>query len=227
MFIGSIYGQDVLRYYNSIDPAYGAARADLFRYLLIYKCGGVYLDIKSGLEQPLDEIIEPDDTYILSRWGGDDPKFRGWGFHPELFEDYGVGEFQQWHVIAAPGHPFLRAAIQRVLANIGMYIPAFHGVGAEGVIRTTGPVAYTRAIMPLLPAFPHRLVEAHSELGLVYSTLEDQRGHFTLFPRHYHNQTVPVVRPGWSRQVLSRTFEMGRTVRGWAGSSGRAFAGLP
>ncbi len=39
------------------QPRYGVVLADIFRYLVIYNEGGVYLDIKSTVNRPLDEII--------------------------------------------------------------------------------------------------------------------------------------------------------------------------
>lgn len=44
-FILRHYGQSLLSYYNRIAPGYGAAKADFFRYFLICRFGGVYLDI--------------------------------------------------------------------------------------------------------------------------------------------------------------------------------------
>ena len=35
----------MLNIYNSIDESYGPCRADLFRYLILYDKGGIYLDI--------------------------------------------------------------------------------------------------------------------------------------------------------------------------------------
>src|ERR1700761_9643839 len=48
-YIASNYGSDFVDYLEALNPRYGAARADLFRYLLMYRDGGVYLDIKSRL----------------------------------------------------------------------------------------------------------------------------------------------------------------------------------
>src|SRR5436190_15289766 len=62
------YNQEILNIYYRINPIYGAARADFFRYLLIYALGGVYLDIKSTTTQPLDENILSDDRFIISHW---------------------------------------------------------------------------------------------------------------------------------------------------------------
>ena len=54
-FIRNAYGAEMLKLYMSINPAYGAARADLFRYLLIYHYGGVYLDLKSTCTKPFEQ----------------------------------------------------------------------------------------------------------------------------------------------------------------------------
>jgi len=47
------YGAKILKIYRRINRGYGAARADFFRYLILYAEGGVYLDIKSTLTRPL------------------------------------------------------------------------------------------------------------------------------------------------------------------------------
>ena len=73
--------------------------------------------------------------------------FEGWGLHPECGP---YGEYQQWHIIAAPQHAFLRATISAVMWNIDNYSIEHHGVGKPGVLRTTGPIAYTKAITPLV-----------------------------------------------------------------------------
>ncbi len=39
--------EDQIKAYLSINPNYGAARADFFRYAVMFYKGGVYLDIKS------------------------------------------------------------------------------------------------------------------------------------------------------------------------------------
>jgi len=49
-------------------PGYGAALADLFRYVLCFNEGGVYLDIKSTATRALDEVLKPDDAYLISQW---------------------------------------------------------------------------------------------------------------------------------------------------------------
>ena len=197
-FIGSAYGADILSRFERIDPIYGAARADLFRYLLLYKVGGVYLDIKSAATRPLDLILSPAEQYIIAQWpSGPDAKFKGAGWHEETKHIHG-GEFQQWFLVSTPGHPFLKAVIENVIRNLEIYNPALHGVGKRGVLRITGPIAYTLAIEPLRAEQPHRHVDASRDLGFEYSIYPTvDRGlhpHLKLFKVHYSQSTSSLVR---------------------------------
>lgn len=187
-FIYQEYGYEILEFYMRISPHYGSARADLFRYLCIYHYGGVYLDIKSTCAVPLNEVIRPDDEYLLSYWNNEPGQLHeGFGFHAELpFSPR--GEYQQWHVIACPRHPFLERVIKDVLRRLQNYDEQSFGVGKRGVLRVTGPIVYTLAIHPLLDLHPHRFIDADAE-GLVYATSTTH--HFGL--RHYALQRTPVV----------------------------------
>lgn len=206
-FIRSQYGADMLASYSRIHPQYGSARADLFRYLLIHRLGGVYLDIKSNALQPLDAVLRPDDEYILSHWdNAPGASEAGMALHRELRHIPG-GEYQQWHVIAAPGHAFLQAVIEAVLAGIARYHPLRHGAGKRAVLRLTGPIAYSLTIEPLRALHPHRLVNARTELGLRYSIFEAHEGpqsHTALFGTHYRERSVPVVQGPHRADALAR-----------------------
>jgi mannosyltransferase OCH1-like enzyme len=197
--IGDHFGEQVLSVYRRINPDYGPARADLFRYLLIYAIGGVYLDIKSFFDRPISNAIVEDDAFIISHWdnkpSGAHP---GFGLHAELAHWPG-GEIQQWQIIAAAGHPFLRCVIAKVLSNIEAYRPWRHGVGRIGVLRLTGPIPYTQAIRPLLDRYPHRRIANAAEIGLHYS-LGGKYDHGIVFKRHYSLLTTPVADvPLWAR----------------------------
>ncbi|ERJ60639.1 glycosyltransferase family 32 protein [Sphingobacterium paucimobilis] len=100
----------------------GAAKADFFRYAVLYIYGGVYLDMDSNITGSLDKYLLEDDVAILSREKN----------HPELFA--------QWALIYGKGHPFLKRTIAYMVDNIeAERFP--HDVHA-----TTGPKVYTRAI---------------------------------------------------------------------------------
>lgn len=191
-FIASAWGRDYLRSFDRIHPAYGAARADFFRYLVIAHTGGVYLDIKSTADRPLSTVIGESDALLLSHWNdGGSAAGQQFGKWPEL----GVpDEFQQWHIIARPGHPYLDAVVRRVKANIDDYDPRRLGVGTVGTLRTTGPIAYSLAIEPMLRRQEHRLIDSR-ELGLRYSIFgEFGNGHRGLIGSSYASAQHPVVK---------------------------------
>lgn len=200
-FISGEYGRRILRDYLSIAPEYGAARADLFRYLLMYKRGGVYLDIKGSCLKPLSEVLTLEEVFILSRWGKCREDFlQRAGLHPELAAFPG-GEFQQWHIICVPQHPFLEAVIDRVLANISNYRPWRSGVGRTGVLRVTGPIAYTLAIAPIKDRYEHVELSSHEQMGLQYNSL-GAVDHRMSFKQHYSQMDSSIVRQeGKSRMV--------------------------
>lgn len=195
-FIRTYYGEALLNIYLKINPRYGAARADFFRYLLIYMVGGVYLDIKSSIATPLDSILSSSDRYILAQWGpGDGEDSSSWGRHLELQHVAG-GEFQQWHIIAAAGHPFLRSVINEVLRNVQNYNSLTSGVGRMAVLRTTGPIAYTLAIYPLLNRAQFRSIGSSRAFGLIYNGLDGSTSeptHHSLFKQHYSQLTEPLI----------------------------------
>lgn len=194
-FVAEAYGPEVLALYEAIDPAYYAARADLLRYLLVYRAGGVYLDVKSGADRPLDAVLRPDDVFLLSQWPGARGRPASESAFRELRHVAG-GEYQQWWLAAAPGHPFLLAVIREVLGTIGSYGTLRHGVGAKGVLRTTGPIAFTLAIAPIRHLHPHRMVAAETDLAFRYRAVDDLLRADAAAGRHYAQLARPVVRRG-------------------------------
>ena len=59
-FILKEYSQDIYEQYQKITI--GAAKADFFRYAILLKKGGVYVDLDSRVVGNLDDWIHPDDT---------------------------------------------------------------------------------------------------------------------------------------------------------------------
>ena len=104
IFIKNNHSKIILDIYLSINPEYGACRADLFRYLLINKVGGIYLDIKSAPYKPLDTFIKKDDEFIFSYWD-----------RPTQKRIHGKkGEIQQFYLISSKNNPFLDIIIKKV-----------------------------------------------------------------------------------------------------------------
>ena len=62
-FIFKNYNDEILNAYDTLYPA--AYKADLFRYLLIYKYGGIYLDNKYLMRNSFYSIIKEDENNIF------------------------------------------------------------------------------------------------------------------------------------------------------------------
>ena len=211
-FLLANYDPAINALYQRIDPRYGAARADLFRYLVIYKLGGVYLDIKSRFLCPINDVLRGDEGFILSQWSNrPGQKYEGFGLKPEVAHIPG-GEFQQWHVIAAPGHPFLHAVLLAVFDGIERYVPWRHRTGKVGVTRLTGPIAYTLAIAPLVGQHPCRVVENEAAMSLDYSIFSGD-GHKTLFKAHYTTSAASVVRLRPHLRLVNADYQTGRAIK--------------
>jgi mannosyltransferase OCH1-like enzyme len=142
---------EYLEFYLKINPEYKAARVDFFRYLLMYKEGGVYLDCKSIIFYPLDKVINSNDEFLIFS-----SKNHSW--HKKL---NGIPEYSQWIISCIPNHPFLKAVIDNVIYNIKNYkVIDEDSVGWIGTLDTTGPFVYTKTINKLLDKYNHRFIES-------------------------------------------------------------------
>lgn len=168
--------------YNRINPKYGAARADLFRYLLMYREGGVYLDLKSAMMYPLDKLIYPDDTYVVSYW--EKPK------HKKILKSQ-LGEIQQWYIICAPNLPAMKAVIERVVANIYRYSVEEFGIGRMGTLKTTGPLAYSDALQPYLPTM--RVMRSNRQVGVECLKVKKRAHVHFIGGTHYTILKEPII----------------------------------
>ncbi len=138
-FIISSFGKDIFDTYSKIQV--GAAKADFFRYAILYQQGGIYLDIDSQVKKPLDELIQANDTAIISLENN------------ERF-------YVQWAMIYEAKHPFLAKTIEMVVDNIK------HNRYPNDSHKMTGPTTYTEAIRQCLendPSIPYR------EYGIDYN----------------------------------------------------------
>jgi len=118
IFIKENYDSDTLKAFNMLNV--GAAKADLWRYLILYKNGGIYLDIDSEIYSRLDNLIKKEDYAIISREG-----------------NYGL--FVQWCLMFSPNHPILKICIDKCIDNI-------LNKKTNNVLHLTGPQVYSDSI---------------------------------------------------------------------------------
>ena len=174
------YNNEYAELYNRINKCYGAAKADLFRYLVIYKEGGVYLDIKSTLNKPLKEIIQPYDEYLLTSWYRITPQE-----HHETILKTGFGEFAQWIIISRKNHPFLKSIINNCIYNLNNIprlpiLPISYNFYKQKrllVLFTTGPIMYTKSIMKIINKYNYTFKYNYYNKSFKYSIYNSYTRH--------------------------------------------------
>jgi hypothetical protein len=112
-----------LKAYNMLIP--NAYKADLFRYLVLYKEGGIYMDCKSSTIFPLREFINSDIGFVS-------------------FQDRFNNGIQISFIASVPGHPILKKCIEISIDNI---LNKRYGISSLDI---TGPQVCGRAFNILL-----------------------------------------------------------------------------
>ena len=126
-FIREEFDSDTYAQYLKITI--GAARADFFRYAILLKRGGVYVDLDSVIVGNLDDWILPDDTAIITAER-----------HP--------GVFVQWALVYDKGHPFIQKTFDNVLENM------INNRYPHDIHKMTGPTVYSDSIRTCLSEDP-------------------------------------------------------------------------
>jgi mannosyltransferase OCH1-like enzyme len=182
-FIKDNYDEETLSLYNMINPKLGMAKADFFRYLLIYKVGGFYFDIKSCTDRDLTEWAD-NFKFITAHWCH---------IHHAEALNYKLGEFQQWHIISEPGHPILELTITRMKQNIKNYVHRPDKIDHKtDVLNVTGPLCYSRAILETKDKYKdgYLAFECNGHLGLIYDGVT--KGHHSVYTGYLDNEPVVI-----------------------------------
>ena len=119
-FVNENFEGEIAECYNKLNIM--VAKVDFWRYLILYKYGGVYLDIDSCIEKPLNELITSEDDAIITAEG-----------NPNLFV--------QWALIFSKQHPILKRTIELIVNNIK------NNSYPNDIHKMTGPTVYSTAIM--------------------------------------------------------------------------------
>lgn len=120
-FLAAEYGDRHVETYRRLKL--GAHKADFWRYCVLYVRGGVYMDIKTELTRPLNDIFERRGGAwycVLGAWCGSFPAYLHNG------------------VIASPaGNPVLKAAIEHILETPNEVIDANYFCFVQELYRLT------------------------------------------------------------------------------------------
>lgn len=118
-FVNEHFPGEISDCYNRLNII--VAKVDLWRYLVLYHHGGVYLDMDSSIIGRLSELIQETDEAIISEEG-----------NPYTY--------LQWAMVFSKGHPILKCVIDIVVDNIKT------NRFPNDIHRMTGPTAYTQGI---------------------------------------------------------------------------------
>ncbi|CAM3588280.1 glycosyl transferase [Sphingobacterium sp. arapr2] len=127
-FVKESFDERTYRAYSRLQI--GAAKADFFRYAILYIRGGIYLDLDSDITGKLDQVIRTDDVAVVAR--------------EKKWQQY----FAQWALIFDKGHPFLKETIKLIVENIE------NNRFPHDVHSMTGPTVYSLAINNVIARNP-------------------------------------------------------------------------
>ena len=119
-FVKTEFPGEIADCYNRLNII--VAKADFWRYLILYKYGGIYLDIDSAIEKPLRELIHEEDEAILSA-------------------EQNHFKFVQWSLMFTKEHPILARTIQFVVENIQK------NSFPNDICSMTGPNVFTKGVL--------------------------------------------------------------------------------
>lgn len=201
-FVRKVYAKypDIIDAYELCN--YGVMKADLWRYLVIYHYGGLYLDMKSSVVKPIDLDLNVEKAYV-DRWHVVN--------HRYLFGD--KGEYQNWWVMAPPKSIFLWKVIWQVVRNV-LYLRDHDKVDflniamtktiKHDILATTGPFVYSY----IAHKHPH-LVE-QVPMGQLLTYIYDLTEYNTYHAKkHYSRQTKPLVNANVKLEQFKRTLPKG------------------
>jgi len=142
-FIQKHFDRDVLFAYDSLIP--GAYKADLWRYCILYKYGGVYLDIK---------YIPVNDFSFISLIQGE-----------HLVIDIDEKSIYNALMICFPGNNMLFIAINKIVENVKN---KFYG---KCPLEPTGPKLLSRFISSICKTVDLKHVVVNKEKLILYSEI--------------------------------------------------------
>ena len=96
-FVNDNFPGEIADCYNKLNII--VAKVDFWRYLILYKYGGVYLDMDSHISVPLNKIIRDEDQAIITAEK-----------NPNLFA--------HWALFFNKKHPILKQLIELIVFNI-------------------------------------------------------------------------------------------------------------
>jgi mannosyltransferase OCH1-like enzyme len=156
--------KDAFPIYSSLKSP--VARADIFRYLILHRIGGLYTDIDTTALRPLHTWIPPEFNQskinLVVGVEVDEPNIRD----PTAILNWGwASNFHicQYTILARPQHPVLSSALKLTIENLEKLAMQRKTsikqlkLSKVDVVRQTGPGPFTKAVLSYLQVKPKDL----------------------------------------------------------------------
>jgi hypothetical protein len=142
IFLKENFPPNVYNCYSRINI--GASKADFWRYCVLYKYGGVYIDIDSTLLKPIDDLLTPEVQCLVTR-------------------EKNPGMFNNWIIACEKEHPIMRMAIDICCLNI------YNGTATNAVELTTRAlnVSIQAVMMPFYDKITSLYFENDQRLNMI------------------------------------------------------------
>lgn len=185
-FILNEFGENIFKLYKCINI--GAAKADFFRYAILYKRGGIYLDIDSRIINKINSFITPEDKAVIS------------------YEDNGIF-FIQYALFFEKNHPFLKKTLELIVKNL------LNNTYPNDTHRMTGPTVFTEAIKKCLETdnVSHRILQEDYDKNVQFSFRSSKTFLYGLSRKgHWKKQSasIPVIDSKAIKKLKNLSFEI-------------------
>lgn len=142
-FLQKYYGQNYVNAFDNVKS--GAFKCDLWRYAVLYKYGGVYIDIDMQPIKPLKNIIRETDKFLSVKDAS--------GMPCRIYQAF---------IAVVPNHPIMKYALEASLYNI-----ATRTKFPFESLSITGPITMGVAVNMFLNRFDtHQLIEFNPSPGI-------------------------------------------------------------
>lgn len=124
----------------------GPLRSDIWRYLILYKHGGWYFDIKSRFTTSLSSVTDLSASCVYAR---ESPGFQARNVSSDLMDlvpSAASPSIVNWAVAFSSGHPILEELLDEICRSLGRIGTRVSACPREDIITTSGPVALGRVL---------------------------------------------------------------------------------
>ena len=187
-FILKQYGKEYSEIFKNLPV--GVMRGDMFRYLILYKIGGIYTDLDTECISPINDWLLEDKDFIIC---------------PET-DDH----LCQWTIAASPGHPALKGVIDLMMSrlknpNYDMLHMVHHHTGpamfTQGVLDGLGLENLSRKNLTINGKFYNESEEFKNNKVHLYSDNRWRIFHFEAVKHLYGSQVWSDGYVQWIRHV--------------------------